>query len=268
MNRTEPAATADDALPRVNGVAIARADEDRAALDATTLRRRAHVELLRQSAVAAGLLADETTEPGWDPAWPTEAATQAIEALLAQTLEAPEPDEASCRRWFEANPAAFAQGERVLARHVLFAVLPGVDVAALRARAEACLLSLRAPGPGEGDRFAAEAGRLSNCPSGSAGGTLGWLAAGDCAPEFARELFGHAEVGVLPRIVTSRHGLHVVEVLAREPGAVPDYEAVRDAVRARLARQRWTQAVQARLQALAEAAVLEHVEIQAAGAPA
>ena len=54
--------------------------------------------------------------------------------------------------------------------------------------------------------------------------------AADCAPEFARELFGHAEVGVLPRLVHSRFGLHVVEVLEREPGVAQPFEAVRGAV--------------------------------------
>jgi carbonic anhydrase len=70
----------------------------------------------------------------------------------------------------------------------------------------------------------------SNCPSGAEGGALGWLTADDCAPEFAREIFGKPEVGVLPRLVHSRFGLHVVEVLAREPGLDPAFEAVKSAV--------------------------------------
>src|SRR5256885_10638543 len=44
---------------------------------------------------------------------------------------------------FDANPARFAQGERVRLRHVLFAVTPGVDVRALTQRAEALLIELR-----------------------------------------------------------------------------------------------------------------------------
>ena len=59
---------------------------------------------------------------------------------------------------------------------------------------------------------------------------MGWLTAQDCAPEFAREIFGKPEVGVLPRLVHSRFGLHVVEVLAREPGVEPPFEAVKSAV--------------------------------------
>ena len=43
-----------------------------------------------------------------------------------------------------------------------------------------------------------------------------WLTAADCAPEFAREIFGRAEIGVLPRLVHSRFGLHIVEIVERE----------------------------------------------------
>ena len=64
-------------------------------------------------------------------------------------------------------------------------------------------------------RFAVAAGSLSNCPSGAQGGDLGELTAPDCVAEFAREIFGKVEIGVLPRLVHSRFGLHVVEVQAR-----------------------------------------------------
>jgi peptidyl-prolyl cis-trans isomerase C len=96
-----------------------------------------------------------------------------------------------------------------------------MDVVKLRNRAEACLLDVRCHDGQAGDGFARSARELSNCPSGEQGGDLGWLSPADCAPEFARELFGHVEVGVLPRLVHSRFGLHVVEVLEREGGVVP-----------------------------------------------
>ena len=56
----------------------------------------------------------------------------------------PEPDEASCRRHHAAHLAQYAVGERVQARHILFAVTPGVDVTLLRGRAEQVLLDVRA----------------------------------------------------------------------------------------------------------------------------
>jgi len=71
----------------------------------------------------------------------------------------PEADEATCQRFHAANPKRFAVGERVRVRHVLFAVTPGVDVDALRKRAEDCLLDLRARRHGEADRFIEAAAR-------------------------------------------------------------------------------------------------------------
>ena len=165
----------------------------------------------------------------------------------------PEPDEAACRRHHAANPARFAAGggERARLRHVLFAVTPGLDVAALRQRAEACLIDLRAAGAETDARFAKAARECSNCPSGAEGGDLGWVAPADCAPEFAREIFfGHAEVGVLPRLVHSRFGLHVVEVLQREAGEMPPFEAVQAAVAQSLRQQAYVTALRQYLQVL------------------
>src|SRR5256885_8232333 len=50
------------------------------------------------------------------------------------------------------------------------------------------------------------------------------LGRSDCAPEFARDVFASQEIGVLPRLVHSRFGLHVVEVCAREAGVLPDWQ--------------------------------------------
>ena len=249
-------------LPAVNGVPIARFDE---ALDAETLRQRAHLELLRQAAIAEGLL--DADDPAPEAGVTSEAASAAIEALLDRALERPAPSEEDCRRFHAAHPSRYVLGERVRVRHILFAVTPGVDVAALRQRAEACLIDLRARRAGEADRFAPAAREWSNCPSGAEGGELGWLATPDCAPEFARELFGHAEVGVLPRLVHSRFGLHVVEVLAREPGTALPYEAVRSGVRHTLEQQAFATALRQYLQQLAGQARVEGVALDAADSP-
>ena len=254
MNTTE-------LLPQVNGVALARADE---ALNAETLRQRACSELLRQAAIVAGLLAADDRLPA-DGAL-SEAASTAIEALLDRELQLPQPTEAACRRYHAAHAARYAVGERVQARHILFAVTPGVDVNALRKRAEGCLVEVRCLS----DRFAPLAAELSNCPSGrdgSAGGDLGWIEAADCAPEFARELFGQTEVGVLPRLVHSRFGLHVVEVLVRQPGTVPSFEAVRSAVAQAMHQQSFTTALRQYLQLLAGQARLDGVDLDAATTP-
>jgi peptidyl-prolyl cis-trans isomerase C len=155
----------------------------------------------------------------------------------------------------------------VRVRHILFAVTPGVDVAALRKQAEPIFLDVRCHDGQAGDRFADAARKWSNCPSGEHGGELGWLGSADCAPEFARELFGRAEVGVLPRLVHSRFGLHVVEVLEREPGVAQPFESVRGAVAMALRQHAYVTALRQYLRLLAGQAQVEGVGLEASETP-
>lgn len=254
-----PGAVAD--IARINGVALNAPHE---LLDEEALRQRACTELLRQAAQQAGLLSADDV-PGALGAISTEA-SDAIEQLLERELPIPDPSEEACRRYHDAHPAAHAQGERAQLRHVLFAVTPGVDVKQLRLRAEALLIELRCADDG-GAKFAEAAAQWSNCPSGQQGGDLGWLTRADCAPEFAREVFGSAEIGVLARLVHSRFGLHVVEVVAREAGQQPAFEEVRQAIALTLRQQAWVNALRQYLQLLAGAAVVEGVALDAAESP-
>ena len=250
------------AVARINGVPLHREAET---LAPEALRQRACAELLRQAAIGAGLL--EATDAAPLDGIISDAASQAIDAWLEREIQTPEPSDEACQRHFAAHPARYRSGERVNVRHILFAVTPGMDVVALRNRAEACLLDVRCHDGSAGDGFATEAAKLSNCPSGEQGGTLGWLTPADCAPEFARELFGHVEVGVLPRLVHSRFGLHVVEVLAREGGVAQPFAAVHGAVAMALRQQTYVTALRQCLQLLAGAAVVEGVELDAADTP-
>lgn len=251
-----------DAPARINGTALHAADEK---LLPEALRQRACTELLRQAAQAAGLL-DAKDAPSADGVI-SEAAADAIDKLLEQNLSVPEPSEEACRRHHAAHQNIYCNGERVRVRHILFAVTPGVDVVALRKRAEPIFLDVRCHDGDAADRFADAARKWSNCPSGAEGGELGWLGAEDCAPEFARELFGHAEVGVLPRLVHSRFGLHVVEVLEREPGVAQPFESVQGAVAMSLRQQTFVTALRLYLRLLAGQAAVEGVELDAADTP-
>jgi peptidyl-prolyl cis-trans isomerase C len=249
-------------IARINGVALNSPDET---LSADELRQRACCELLRQTAQSQGLLPASDT-PGTDGVLSEDAAS-AIETLLAQNLAIPEPSEEACRRHHAAHQSSYSTGERVQVRHILFAVTQGVDVVALRNRAEATLLDVRCHDGSKVDGFANAAATLSNCPSGAQGGDLGWLTTEDCAPEFSRELFGHAEVGVLPRLVHSRFGLHVVEVLAREPGVDQPFETVHGAVAMALRQKTYVTALRQYLRLLAGQAMVEGVDLSAAETP-
>ena len=264
------ASTAAAQVARINGVPLMRASE---ALPLEALRQRACTELLRQAVIDAGLL--DASDPPIDDGVISEAASEAIALWLERELHLPDPSAEACLRHHAANPARYRTGERVRVRHILFAVTQGMDVVALRNRAETCLLDVRCHDGKQAANadtntsagFARAARELSNCPSGAQGGDLGWLTAADCAPEFARELLGHVEVGVLPRLVHSRFGLHVVEVLEREPGIAQPFEAVRGAVQMALHQQTYVTALRQLLQLLAGRARVEGVDLDAASSP-
>ena len=252
-------------IAQINGVPLHGEGESP---DPESLRQRAYSELLRQAAQRGGLLAVGDL-PATDGVL-SEAASDAVEALLECELKLPEPDDRACRRYFEAHPARYAVGERVLARHILFAVTPGVDVAALRQRAEGLLVALRCEAM-DGPAFAKAAAECSNCPSAEQGGDLGWLMAADCAPEFGSALFAqdeaNAHIGVLPRLISTRFGFHVVQVCAREAGVDQAFESVHGAVAQLLRQQAYMTALRQYLSLLVGQATVEGVSLDAADSP-
>ena len=153
---------------------------------------------------------------------------EAIERLLDREVVIPEPMEDECRRYYEQNSRHYTAGEIIECDHILFAVTPGVPVAALRSRAEALLLELRADDSG----FADCARQWSNCPSSQLGGNLGQLAADNSAPEFFKAVSEQAaeHSGVMPMLVRSRHGFHIVRIRHRVPGSLLPFAAVKERI--------------------------------------
>jgi peptidyl-prolyl cis-trans isomerase C len=178
-------------------------------------------ELLRQQALASGLLTEGAAENEADAA---------IERLLERDVRVPDPGEAECRRFYDAHPALFTAGELAAVRHILFQVTSGTPVAALRARAEQVLSELLAAP----ERFEALARECSNCPSAQHGGNLGQLQRGESVPEFEQVLFGGTWTGIHGQLVKTRFGFHVLAVDQRAPGRRAPFEAVRAQVAERL----------------------------------
>jgi peptidyl-prolyl cis-trans isomerase C len=195
-------------------------------------------DLLIQTAQARGFLA---------PAHTDAQAEAAIEQLLDAAVATPEPTDEACSRYYALHPEAFRSGDLVFARHILLAVTPGAPVALIRAHAEKVLDAARA----HPDRFAALAQAHSNCPSGQHGGALGQLGRGECVPEFERALFEGRALGVMPRLVNTRFGFHVVAVDQRVPGEAVPYAAVREQIAARLYAQVQEKALQQYVRVLA-----------------
>lgn len=211
-------------------------------------------ELLRQRACALGFLGNAASDADTE---------RAIERTLAEEVPVPEPVSDECERWYEANKQRFRSGDLVCARHILFQITPGSPVPAVRAVAEAVLLELTA----RPELFEARARERSNCPSGVNGGHLGQLQRGETVPEFEKAIFEDATIGVLPRLVTTRHGFHVVAVDQRIVGKQVPLDLVREEVAAELRRRSEARALSQYVRVLAAGAEIEGVEVDAATSP-
>lgn len=204
----------------INGVELTDADMEQELplhADAPNPMRAATTAL-----VLRRVLLDEAARQGLDPA----SEDDAIGALLARHARAPEADEAACRRYYQANPQRFIVGELIEADHILFQVTPGVNLDMLRAHASAVLADLLA----DPSTFAEVARRQSNCPSAAVGGNLGQLGRGDTVPEFEKAVFALPAGGLLPQVLETRHGLHIVRVTRRIEGRLLPFEQVHESI--------------------------------------
>jgi peptidyl-prolyl cis-trans isomerase C len=251
-------------VPTINGIGL-HAPGERPDLD--LLSERAWGELLRQEAVRKGLLPRHPVLTA--PALSDED-RQIIHAMLEEAVPLREPDEEECRRYYEANKGRFVDGRKVHLRHILFAVTDGVDVSALAVRAEDALLQLTRKDASP-QRFEELARELSNCPSSAQGGDLGWVGPEECAEELANELFFQKNplhgMGLRPRLVHSRYGLHIVEVLGRKQGRQASYEEVRGRIAGELAQRSRATALHQYIRVLAGQARVEGIDLEGAATP-
>jgi peptidyl-prolyl cis-trans isomerase C len=248
----------------INGIALHAVGQ---APDETELRELAWAELLRQEAVRQGLL---PRHRGLEAPALSPGERQAIESMLERSVRVPQPTDDECRRYYQARQDRYVDGRLVHARHILFAVTKGVDVHALARRAEQALLELTRKDVDPG-HFAALARELSNCPSGAEGGDLGWIGPHDCADELANELFPPKNplggVGLRSRLVHTRYGFHIVEVLGCKEGRQLPFDEVRERIAVQLAQQSRAKALHQYMQLLAGQALVEGVSLEGSDSP-
>lgn len=280
-----PSSAAGSIALSVNGIIISGAMIERALADcAGTPAPEAAAkcalvmrELLHQRAAALGLPVRNAARADSDETGGEEDETL-LEQLLDLEAALPEPTESECRRYYDAHREAFRPGDLAQVRHILFGVTAGVPVQALLARAEATLHELRA----SPERFAERAAELSNCPSGKVGGSLGQIGRDDCVAEFSSAVFGTGAAGtgaaatevsasnsatVLPRLVRTRFGFHIVQVERRIDGVRLPFEAVQAQIARRLAGHVRLKAAQQYVRVLAASARIDGVAFEAATSP-
>jgi peptidyl-prolyl cis-trans isomerase C len=216
----------------------------RAAAEALVIR-----ELLTQAAREAGFEDDE----------------DGIAALLESRITVPEPDEETCRRYYEANRKRFRSPDLLEAQHILLAAAPDDDEARLKANERAkSLLAMIERDPA---CFGALAREHSDCPSKTSDGHLGQVTRGSTVPEFETFLFSLDAGELCAQPVPSRYGIHIVRLLHREDGRELPYEHVREAVADYLQDSAWRSAVRQFVQILIGRARIEGIDLQGAATP-
>jgi peptidyl-prolyl cis-trans isomerase C len=186
-----------------------------------------------------------------------------IEALLALQVKVPQADQAACMTWYRNNAQRYTSGDMVEARHILFQVTPGAPLELLRATGDAVLEALQA----QPERFGELAAQYSNCASGALGGNLGQLSRGQCVPEFEELVFRLGEGELAGRLLETRFGLHIVQVLRRVAGRLLPFEAVRSEIAAYLDRQSSQRATHQYLHILVGQAAIEGIVLDGASSP-
>ena len=210
--------------------------------------------LLRSRAIEQGLLPAEHDGATLDAA---------IETLLERDVATPEPTEEECARFYATHLQQFNSGDLAYARHILFAVTPGAPLQAIRAKAEETLLDLQR----DCSRFGALARERSNCPSGSNAGDLGQLTRDAVVPEFAAAVFASNRTGLLPSLVRTRYGFHIVLIERRVAGQSVPFEAVHERIADELRYSVQERALRQYVQLLAHSAGVDIPGLERATSP-
>lgn len=147
---------------------------------------------------------------------------QAIDALLAEGLRQ-EPSPGEVARYYQAHAREFARPERVKLRQILTED---------RATAEEALKEITA-----GQPFEEVARRLSRDPGAASGGYQGELTRADLPPAFAEVIFS-LKPGEVSRLVPADYGVHIFQVVERQPAEVVSLEQARGEILDRLREER------------------------------
>jgi peptidyl-prolyl cis-trans isomerase C len=147
-----------------------------------------------------------------------------MRGLIEREVTVPEPDDETCRRYYENNRARLRSPDIYEASHILFAALPADAQAYAQARADAdAVLATVQDNP---DCFEAMAKAYSRCPSAAQGGNLGQITTGQTTPEFEQALIALSPGELCEVPVVTRYGFHIIRLDRKIEGQTLPYEVV------------------------------------------
>jgi peptidyl-prolyl cis-trans isomerase C len=218
-------------------------------------------ELLLQRVRHLGL----TPEPLSDVDGRHESDEQAtIRALVENEVAVPEPDDETCRCYYERNLSRFRSPDIYEASHILFGAVPADREAYARARADAAavLATLR----DYPDSFAALARAYSRCPSAAQGGSLGQITCGQTTREFEQALMRLSPSELCAEPVATCYGFHIIRLDRKHPGRTLPYAAVAERIAHYLRENVRRRAEAQYIARLVSAATIEGVDMPGADA--
>jgi peptidyl-prolyl cis-trans isomerase D len=149
-------------------------------------------------------------------------------------------------RYYNDNIELFSTPEQVRASHILLKT-EGKDEAAVKAAAEKVLQEAKG-----GADFAALAKKYSEDESNAKlGGDLDYFARGRMVPEFDEAAFG-AQPGLLPELVKTSYGFHILKVVDKKAGSVRTFDEVKAQIREQIVGERAQRLADARAEEVAK----------------
>lgn len=188
-----------------------------------------------------------------------------IRALVEQEVTTPEPDEDSCRRYYENNRNKLRTADLYEPAHILIQAHRDDTKNYEKCRNETCVLIAHlTEQPHDFERIARD---RSDCPSSSDGGRLGQVTKGQTTPDFERAMFQLGPGEMTREPVETPYGFHIIRVDRMERGYVPEFELARPLVEEFLRDASWRRAVVQFVSLVVGEARIEGVELNGASSP-
>lgn len=184
---------------------------------------------------------------------PRKVAVEFVRVSPEKLVSAASISDDEVRRWYDEHPRSFATPEEVKAAHILVPLAPDADEAAVK-KAEETMAAIRKELDG-GKSFAAVADAHNGPQAAGPGGELGWVERDKLVKPFADAAFA-LEPGKISDVVRSQFGLHLIKVEDRKAASREPLDAVKDKIRADIARERGGTRLNEALDGLLEAAIL------------
>ena len=154
---------------------------------------------------------------------------------------------AEVQAYYTNNMQQYQTPEQVRASHILLETA-GKDEAAVQKQAEELLKRAQA-----GEDFAALAKQFSEDEGSKVnGGDLNFFGRGQMVPEFEQAAFNAEPNTIVPNVVKSQFGFHIIKVVEKRAGSTTALDAVRAQIQDTLAWQRVDQQIQAQATTLAD----------------